>query len=233
MASAYSVCQHRKGCKHPVSRDYAQRGGNGRQQARGRSGGRSKSGGGLPGWVWLFAGLSVGLAVAAFVYISRPLAPNSGMPAVEGAAAAEETLATATAKPRGDSKRATGGKNTPITLPPKEKARFTFYEILRDQEVVIPQEAVKGDRPPPAVAAVGEGSFVIQVASFRAQAEADRQKASLALIGIESRIESVTIDGKDTYYRVRIGPESNWKQVQATMARLEENDINAMLIKLK
>lgn len=217
-----------------MSRDYAQRGGNHRQQARGRSSGKSKSSG-LPGWVWMFAGLSVGLAVAAFVYISRPMNGNA-VPVFEqagtGETAATDEEPRATAKPRQSSKAA-ADKKAPIALPPKEKARFTFYEILRDQEVVIPQDAVKGDRPPPAVADAGEGSFVIQVASFKAQAEADRQKAALALVGIESRIESVTIDGKDTYYRVRIGPESNWKKVQAMMARLEENDISAMLIKLK
>ncbi|MDP9141104.1 MAG: SPOR domain-containing protein [Pseudomonadota bacterium] len=220
-----------------MPRDYAQRGGNNRQQARGRSSGKRKGGGGLPNWVWLFAGLSVGLAVAAFVYISRPMNGNAvpvfeGTDAGEAVATGEEPVATS--KPRqGGKNTAIDKKGAPIALPPKEKARFTFYEILRDQEVVIPQEAVKGDKPPPAVVAAGDGSFVIQVASFRAQTEADRQRASLALIGIESRIESITIDGKDTYYRVRIGPESNWKKVQATMARLEENDISAMLIKLK
>lgn len=197
-----------------MARDYAQRGGGSRRQARGRSSG---NGNGLPGWVWLAAGLSAGLAVAAFVYISRP--PSE--PMVEVVESQKKP-----ARPSAD-------KNAPIPLPPKEKARFTFYEILRDQEVVIPKEATRAATPPPAVAAAGDGSYIIQVASFRAQTEADRQKASLALIGIESRIESVTIDGKDTYYRVRIGPESSWNKVQTTMARLDENGIDAMLIKLK
>lgn len=197
-----------------MARDYAQRGGGSRRQARGRSSG---NGNGLPGWVWLAAGLSAGLAVAAFVYISRP--PSEPMVQVT-----EAETRPAKAGPN---------KNAPIPLPPKEKARFTFYEILRDQEVVIPKEATRAATPPPAVAAAGDGSYIIQVASFRAQTEADRQKASLALIGIESRIESVTIDGKDTYYRVRIGPETSWNKVQTTMARLDENGIDAMLIKLK
>ncbi|MEQ1440667.1 SPOR domain-containing protein [Fontimonas sp. SYSU GA230001] len=201
-----------------MARDYAQRGGNRRQQARGRGGGGS--GGGMPGWIWLAAGLSMGLAVAAFVYVSRPPA-QSLMP----------TEPVAQARPE-----ATPGKSksAAIPLPPKEKPRFTFYEILRDQEVVVPKEQVQSPAPPGAPkAAAGEGSFVIQVASYRSQAEAERRKASLALIGIESRIESITIDGKDTYYRVRIGPESNWSRVQGTMARLDENGIDALLIKLK
>lgn len=202
-----------------MARDYAQRGGNRRQQARGRSGGGG-SGGGMPGWIWLAAGLSLGLAVAAFVYVSRPPV----QPLMQAGDAAE-------AQPEATPGRKKGAA---IPLPPKEKARFTFYEILRDQEVVLPKEQVQASAPPGAPpAAASEGSFVIQVASYRSQAEADRQKAALALLGVEARIESVTIDGKDTYYRVRIGPDSNWPRVQTTMARLEENGIEALLIKLK
>lgn len=200
-----------------MARDYAQRSAGARRQARGRSGGGPSSG--MPGWVWLAAGLSVGLAVAAFVYVSRPPAPAL----MQAEPAEAEPAATPGKK-----------KNGAIALPPKEKPRFTFYEILRDQEVVLPKEQAQASAPPGAPpAAAGEGSFVIQVASYRAQAEAERQKAGLALIGIESRIETVTIDGKDTYYRVRIGPDSNWSRVQSTMARLDENGIDALLIKLK
>ncbi|MFA5940505.1 MAG: SPOR domain-containing protein [Sinimarinibacterium sp.] len=200
-----------------MARDYAQRSSGNRRQAKGRNGGGPSSS--MPGWVWLAAGLSVGLAVAAFVYVSRPPA----QPLMQAESAEAEPVATPGKK-----------KNGAIPLPPKEKARFTFYEILRDQEVVLPKEQAQASAPPGAPpAAVGEGSFVIQVASYRAQAEAERQKAGLALIGIESRIETVTIDGKDTYYRVRIGPDANWPRVQSTMARLDENGIDALLIKLK
>jgi cell division protein FtsN len=192
-----------------MARDYGQRGGGNRRQARGKG-----SGAGLPGWVWLAAGLSAGLAVAAFVYISRPPAEKA---VVE--APAEKPAAKAV------------NRNAPIPLPPKEKARFTFYEILRDQEVVIPREQTRSAKPP-AGAAADNGSYVVQVASFRSEVEAERQKASLALLGVESRIESVTIDNKDTYYRVRVGPES-WSRVQTTIARLEENGIDALVIKLQ
>jgi cell division protein FtsN len=198
-----------------VSRDYAQRGSGSRRQARGR-GGASKRGG-LPGWAWLFAGLSVGLAIAAFVYISRP-APPPPQPVDSAPLKAERAP----------------DRNAPIPLPPKEKPRFTFYEILKNQEVVVPKDQVRSaTAPAPGAAPAGSDSYIIQIASFRAQADAERQKASLALLGIESRIESVTIDGKDTYYRVRFGPENDWRKVQTTMTRLDENGIEALLIKLK
>lgn len=202
-----------------MARDYAQRS-SGRSQARSKS---SKAGGGsgMPGWIWLAAGLSVGLAVAALVYIQRPAGALPG--AESGAAAAVPEAAAATRK---------GGKAAAIPLPPKEKERFTFYEILKSQEVVIPREEIKASAPPSTVD-TGTGSFLIQVASFRAQADAERQKASLALIGIESRIESVTIDSRETFYRVRVGPINDWNRVQTTMTRLEENGISALVVKLR
>jgi cell division protein FtsN len=213
-----------------MSRDYAQRNPNPRRHTR-RAKGRSSST--VPGWVWLIAGLSFGLAVAAFVYIRRPLVP----PPTVDEAASEEVVAdsgkTTREKPRNRS-----GKPPALPLPPKEKDRFTFYEILKNQEVVLPPEAAKAAQPPKPPPAAGEapaggGSYIIQVASYRAQTEAEKQKANLALLGIESRIESVTIDGKDTFYRVRIGPERDWARVQATMARLEANRIQGLLVKLQ
>lgn len=204
-----------------MARDYAQRGNGGRRQAKSK-----KSGGGVPGWIWLLAGLSFGLAVAAFVYIRRPM-DNTLTPQAAGTPVEEARSEAATA-PATERK---SGKPKALPLPPKEKDRFTFYEILKSQEVVMPAEAAKAKQPPRA--APGSGSYVIQVASFRSQAEADKQKASLALLGVESRIESVTIDGKDTFYRVRVGPDRDWARVQTTMSRLEANGIQALLVKLQ
>lgn len=228
-----------------MPRDYAHRSNGSRRHTRSspRGGGGGRSGG-VPGWVWLIAGLSVGLAVAAFVYIKRPvdgtLLPQAHAPAAGAQAEAGDKPAP----------RKSGGKSEALPLPPKEKDRFTFYEILKNQEVVLPREAAKSAQPPstpkpqtppnadgsppaPAAADANSGSYIIQVASYRSQTEAEKQKASLALLGIESRIETVTIDGKDTFYRVRIGPDRNWQHVQATMTRLESNGIQALLVKLQ
>jgi cell division protein FtsN len=228
-----------------MARDYAQRSNGNRRQTRSSSG---KRGGGVPGWVWLIAGLSVGLAIAAFVYIKRPVDSTHLIPqaheADDGDAAGADNARPAARKG--------GGKAQGLPLPPKEKERFTFYEILKNQEVVLPNEAAKssqppatpkpqtpanadGTPPPPATAnaSANSGSYIIQVASYRSQAEAEKQKASLALIGVEARIESVTIDNKDTFYRVRIGPDKNWQHVQQTMARLESNGIQGLLVKLQ
>lgn len=208
--------------------DYAQRG-NGRNQAR-SSKGKGRNGGSMPGWIWATLGLSFGLAVAALVYITRPSQPLPGQTMMvktdaKTSATDDGDDAKSSAKPGSAST-----KKGSIKLPPKEKPRFTFYDILPGQEVVVPNsvaaaagKALPGD----------DGLFVIQVAAYRTQEDADTQKAKLALLGMESRIEKITIDGKDTYFRVRVGPEKSLSKAHTLMARLEQNGVQAVLIKLR
>lgn len=197
-----------------MARDYAHSPKRGGRQAKGRGGG----GGGMPGWVWLVFGLAIGLVVAAFVYIKRP---TGGLPSAQ---TVEEPAVEPAAKPKKEPKEA-------VKLPPKEKARFTFYELLPSEEVVVPRGDKEAAKAP---AASGDGStYVIQVASYRDREEADKQKASLALLGIESRIETVTIDGSETFYRVRVGPLKDFGKVQIISNRLEDNGIQAMVVKVK
>ncbi len=188
-----------------MSRDYANR----RSTPPAR---HVRAKGGMPGWLWALAGLTLGLCVAAFVYISRPIGkpPASQMPSI------------ATIEPR----------KAPVPVPPKEPTRFSFYEMLPSYEVVIPSgKSDKGKDVAPQIAEPGE--YVIQVGSFRSRGEADAQKAKLALIGVESRVEQVTIDNKDTWFRVRIGPEKDQTKVQALIARLNENQVQSYLMKVK
>lgn len=188
-----------------MSKDYAHRGTGGNRQ--------TSSSGGLPGWLWLIVGVALGFAGAAGYYITRP--------ATDGPVAAAN----------GDKARADGKKK--IDIPPKEPSRFTFYELLPDYEVVIPKEALKA-KPVPApdanAPATSPGRYLIQVGAFKERAEAEQQKANLALLGVESRIEKVTIDNDQTWYRVRIGPEKDQRRVENILARLEENDIKALVM---
>ena len=186
-----------------MARDFAHKNNGGRQTASRR---------GLPGWLWLLVGVALGFAGAVGYYISRP-------------AQVEQVVATITKKE----------PPKKITIPPKQQSKFTFYDLLPKYEVVVPKEALKrhDDKPPVApqeAEAAPAGQYVIQVGSFANVKEAEGQKAKLALIGIESRIEKVTIDNSKTWYRVRIGPEKDQRAVEGVLARLEENDISAVVM---
>jgi hypothetical protein len=184
-----------------MAKDFAHRGGGGRQTA---------SGSRMPGWVWLLVGVALGFAGAAGWYISRPAQVEAAL------------------EPLGD--KAKGGGKKKITIPPKEPSRFAFYELLPNYEVVIPKEQLKPEARQPAAIDPSPGRYLIQVGSFRDRKEADQQRANLALLGIESRIEKVTIDNEQSWYRVRIGPEKDQRRVETILARLEENDVKAMVM---
>lgn len=196
-----------------MARDYAKtRNSRARGGATRRSAPAAKP---LPGWIWLVFGLSMGLFVAALVYIRKP----KPQPAPS---------ATAPAPPAADKQH--------IPLPPKQPSRFSFYELLPSYEVVIPREDAKasassGKATTPDIAQPGQ--YLIQVGAYRSRDEADRSRANLALLGIESKIEQVTIDQSETWYRVRVGPLASLQKAQDALERLDNNGIKGVLVKVK
>lgn len=116
-----------------------------------------------------------------------------------------------------------------VAEPPK--AIFEFYQLLPEMEVAVEEEqisatapVVKGNEP----AVLLDGQYVIQVASFRQLADADGVKASLALLGLEGHIQTVSING-ETWHRVRIGPYTELKGLNDARARLYDNDFDAQV----
>src|SRR3569832_2463101 len=160
----------------------------------------------LPGWPWLLIGLTIGLGVAAFFFFfTRP----------HTALAPTPTAPTAASPPKpSDKKDAT-------------KPSFDFYTILPEMEVGVP-EAQKNARP-----SAKPGVYLLQVASFRNFADADGMKARLALLGVESKIETVTGSDNEAWHRVRVGPYSDPRELNRIRTRLLNNNISAIMIQLK
>lgn len=133
---------------------------------------------------------------------------------------------------------------------------FEFYTLLPEMEVVV--ETPKKSQPavvtlptiptapvsPATVATattaavtadkpVDEVSYLLQVGSFRKLADADAYKAKLAFLGVESRVQTVTIDNKDTWHRVQIGPVKGRVKADALQKQLKENSIESLLMRAK
>ena len=163
-----------------------------------------------PGWLWMLLGIGIGLVIAAGVYYRRPGSPGSARPR-RNRPLPDSARATPAETPRGKSAAQSKGRAAPAARqprrpPPRAERRFEFYDILPQYEVVVPEvEAVVGAGAARVKPIHEPGSYVLQAGSFGAAADADKVKASIALLGIESRIQSVTIDDA-VYHRVRIGP---------------------------
>jgi cell division protein FtsN len=133
------------------------------------------------------------------------------------------------------------------------KPSFQFYDILPELEVVVPNdelgplpkakpatptpppEPVAQVKPAPTTSAedTPAGSYLLQVASFRTAADAERLKAQLALKGIQTQVQQVTINGKDTYHRVRAGPFRGKQAVNQARSQLASNGFEPIAIKVK
>jgi hypothetical protein len=173
-----------------------------------------------PGWLWMLFGLALGLSVAFAIYVKdRRPATMASVPAPQPAsmqAALDDNGEIGTAEE------------------PEEEAgesRFTFYDMLPNFEVIIPEQEpdVAVDAQPQAV--VEPGLYVLQAGSFTLHADADRRKAELAMHGIESSIQRVTIDDK-TYHRVRIGPTDDLDELNMLRSRLRTAQIDVLRIRL-
>lgn len=110
-----------------------------------------------------------------------------------------------------------------------EESRFDFYEMLPNYEVTIPGGAAT--KPPPS-GTDKPGAYVIQAGSFRTYEDADRLKASMAMLGVESHIERSAPDTNGhTWYRVRTAAEKDLAVVNEQLRLLRENRIEGVLIK--
>jgi cell division protein FtsN len=116
-----------------------------------------------------------------------------------------------------------------VEMEPEEDSRFDFYEMLPNYEVKVPAGSIK---TPPPNATQAPGAYVIQAGSFRTFDDADRLKASMAMLGVESHIEKSAPDTNGhTWYRVRTDPEKNLAVVNEQLRLLRENRIEGVLIK--
>lgn len=115
---------------------------------------------------------------------------------------------------------------------------FDFYTLLPEMEVVVntPKQTTVVTSPAqkvPASTQQQKDRYLIQVGSFRNASDADGFKAKLALLGIESKIQTVTIDNKDTWHRVQIGPITGRDKADKLQIQLKQNAIKSLLMRAK
>ena len=168
-----------------------------------------------PGWGHLVIGVTIGLAIGAAIYLYKT--KFSQHPS-SLAVIAPQIIKQPQAKVDNPQK------------PPK--SQYDFYTLLPEMEVVIPERDDLSDVNQHARADKKE-VYVLQAGSFRRFDEADTLKANLALIGIQATIQSVAINGDDTWYRVRIGPFSDFSQLRQARSQLRKNDIEYIVLKIK
>ncbi len=188
---------------------------------------RKRAGGGF--LLGMFVGVGIGLVVSLMIafYLNR-----TQMPFMMSKPKATEKEGAAPAKPP-----AIAGLPQGSSVSPGEKPKFDFYKILPGQEEQVTErelrERLRAARASPGQQDAGKDVYFIQAGSFQNPADADNQKARLAILGFESSVEPANLPDKGTWYRVRMGPYTKVEDINRIRQALAQNGIDASLVKIK
>jgi cell division protein FtsN len=171
----------------------------------------SKRSNGLPLHYRAFAaGLGIGLLAALAVYMVMQRA----VPAVE-------------AQPKPQTK----AKADDPAEPTDPATQYDFYDMLPKFEVVIPEKERDARRDTTSAPVEQPGAYVLQVGSYKNEAEAERVRGQLAKQGIEATVQRVAVDA-DVWHRVRIGPFRDLARLNATRKELRAAGIDIMMLRV-
>ncbi|HZM35731.1 MAG TPA: SPOR domain-containing protein [Burkholderiales bacterium] len=178
----------------------------------------------------MFVGVMIGLAVSLAIafYLNRTQIPflagaKREAPTKDGKVPAKPPAIAGL--PQGSPPPASG-----------EKPKFDFYKILPGQEEPVTEREVR-ERLRAARSQQGQPDAVkdvyfIQAGSFQNPADADNQKARLAILGFDSSVEPANLPDKGTWYRVRLGPFDKIEDINRIRQALAQNGIDANLVKV-
>jgi cell division protein FtsN len=113
------------------------------------------------------------------------------------------------------------------------KPVFDFYTVLPEYETVVDEKQFIHEVQKPSRKQEAESTYILQAASYSSFKDADKLKAKLALNGLNSRIEKLSVEGKGQYYRVRLGPYSSTRTKKDVVKRLGELGIKPLHLKVE
>lgn len=190
-----------------------------------KSRGRRKQKKALPGYLWLLAGLTIGLFVAFIIYLDKQ--PESEVPFTQAVNQELEQL-----KQANKQNKQSANKATEADVLEEVESKYTFYTILQGMKVLIPESET---RPPKQKNKKNEAKntrFILQAGSFQNINDAEKLKAKLAFMGLQANIQHVTVN-KQSWHRVRTGPYENKQQLYQSQKILQRNNINAISMEYK
>jgi len=200
----------------------------------------------IPGWIWL----AVGLTVGAFVVFLMKLEPGGNdikrtKPEQQAQKPSEAARTTPSpqqpVKPKYDFY--TLLPESEVIVPPEAVPEKTPPVPAQPVKPVTPEEAAKidtaraqaallGQTPPPAPPVLKPAAttqYFLQAGSFRKQADADKVRAQIILLGQSVKVESGTVK-EETWYRVLVGPFSNREQLTGAQKQLASAGFGNLLL---
>ncbi len=151
----------------------------------------------------LLTGLALSVAVALLVTRNSPFIQKKGILDIGGSSSSS-------------------APTTPIEAP-----KYEFYQAPAEPINTAPNVA-----PPPAPAEPVGPIYFLQAGAYGNAAEAEQAKARLALLGFEAKVLSA-LENEKMLHKVRIGPYKKMNELDAARARLTQNGMETILVKIQ
>lgn len=189
--------------------------------------------------IGVVVGLAVALAVA--VYVTKVPVPflNKGQSRTP-----EQDAAESRKNKDWDPNAPLAGKTTPkpvVTAPapvvaspaPKsDKKAAVASPVSRPENKPAVSADPLGDLARAKAAGAEPFSYFVQVGAFRAQEEAESQRARLSLAGVEAKVTEREQSGRQVF-RVRVGPFDKKEEADHTKERLEAAGYETALVRVQ
>jgi cell division protein FtsN len=112
------------------------------------------------------------------------------------------------------------------------KQHFEFYKVLTDKPDGTTHKnngksspTAQQSKPAQAVESAKE-IYYVQAGSFPKEEDAEKLKASLAILGLEASLQTAVIPDRGTYHRVRLGPFNSNNETNKILSMLKQNGVN-------
>jgi len=92
--------------------------------------------------------------------------------------------------------------------------------------------AILSGEPVSTASAPDSLSYQVQAGAYGNQAEAEQQRAKLAMMGLEPRIQEREVNGR-TMYRVRLGPFAQREQAEEVRVKLQGAGVDSALVRVQ
>ena len=159
----------------------------------------------IPAWVLLFIGMATGIFVSFLFYLTKL------PPITEATVNSTNTSSSANQN----------------TKEPEKAFKFDFYTLLPESEVLVPmveEYSSNSQQEPQNI------RYFLQAGSFQNNNDADQLRATLILLGLDAKIETVTVsDAK--WHRVQVGPYTARAALNKVQDVLIDNNIETLVLK--
>lgn len=134
-------------------------------------------------------------------------------------------------------------------VPAAPRAKSDFYEALSGTEVNVPEDeglmsresgmsgkilqAPVAEKPASATVAVPPVIHYLQVGSFREKDRAIGLQDKLLELGFKCELQMVSINNKDVYHRVRVGPFTDPEALDTARKKLGELGLDAQVVEYR